>query len=136
MIKLPAKISWVIRLSGIQSGFLTNEKITVKHKDKIVTDNSKLAHLLNNHYINIAGSTLGILPENIGNPECKLDDHLTVTKIIKHYKNHPSNERLNKICNKKENFDIPIATTEEISKIIKELDAKKATGLEKFHQKL
>ena len=26
-------------------GFLTNENITIKHKDKIVTDNSKLAHL-------------------------------------------------------------------------------------------
>ena len=34
-------------------GFLTNENITVKHKDKIVSDNSKLAHLFNNYYINI-----------------------------------------------------------------------------------
>ena len=61
-------------------------------------------------------------PENIGNPECKADDHLTVEKIIKHYKNHPSIEAINKICNKKENFDIPTTTTEEISKIIKKLD--------------
>ena len=29
-------------------GFLTNENVTTKHKDKIVTDNSKLAHLFNN----------------------------------------------------------------------------------------
>ena len=33
-------------------GFLTNENMTIKHKDKIVTDNSKLAHLFNNRYIN------------------------------------------------------------------------------------
>ena len=41
-------------------GFLTNENITVKHKDKIVTDNSKLAHLFNNYYINIVENTSGM----------------------------------------------------------------------------
>ena len=66
-------------------GFLTNENITIKHKDKIVTDNSKLAHLVNNHYINI---------------------------------------------------DIPTAYIEEINKIIKELDPKKATGLDKIPPKI
>ena len=59
-------------------GFLTNENITVKHKDKIVTDNSKLAHLFNNYYINIVENTSGLPPKSIGNPECKSDDHLTV----------------------------------------------------------
>ena len=58
--------------------FLTNENITVKHKDKIVTDNSKLAHLFNNYYINIVENTSGLPPKSIGNPECKSDDHLTV----------------------------------------------------------
>ena len=74
--------------------------------------------------------------ENNGNPECKSDDHLTVEKIIKHYKNHPSIETINKICNKKENFDIPTTTTEEINKIIKELDPKKAIGLNKIPPKI
>ena len=98
-------------------GFLTNENITIKHKDKIVTDNSKLVHLFNNHYINIVERTSGMTPENTGNPKCKSDDHLTVAKILKHYKNHPSIETMNKICTKKENFDITTATTEEINKI-------------------
>ena len=51
-------------------------------------------------------------------------------------KNHPSIETINKICTKKENFDIPTATTEEINKIIKELDPKKATGLDKIPPKI
>ena len=38
-------------------GFLTNENITIKHKNKIVTNNSKLAHLFHNHYINIVETT-------------------------------------------------------------------------------
>ena len=117
-------------------GFLTNENITTNHKDKIVTDYSKLAHLFNYHYINIVGNTSGMFPENIGNPECKSDDYLTVAKIIKHYKNHPIIETINNIYTKKENFDIPIATTEEINKIIKELDPEKATGLDKIPPKI
>ena len=75
-------------------------------------------------------------PENIGNPKCKSDDHLTVAKIIKHYKNHPSIEIINKICTKKENFDVPTATAKEINNIIKELSLKKQQVLIRFHQKL
>ena len=59
-------------------GFLTNENIFIKHKDKIVTDNSKLAYLFNNHYINIVENISGITPENIRKPEFKSDDLLTV----------------------------------------------------------
>ena len=51
-------------------------------------------------------------------------------------KNHPSIETINKICTKKENFRIPRATTEEINKTIKELDPKKATGLDKISPKI
>ena len=75
-------------------------------------------------------------PENIGNPEWKSNDHLTVVKIIKHCKNRPSIETINKICTRKENFDIPTATTEEINKIIKELDSKNATGFDKISPKI
>ena len=74
--------------------------------------------------------------KNIGNPERRSDDHLTVEKAIKHCKNHPSIETINKICNKKESFDIPSTTTEEINKIIKELDSKKATGLDMIPPKI
>ena len=55
-------------------GFLTYKNITVNHKDKIVTLNSKLSHLFNDHYINIVENTSGMPPENIGNPDCKSDD--------------------------------------------------------------
>ena len=117
-------------------GFLTNKNISIKHKDKIVADNSKLAPLFNNHYINIVKSTSEMPPENIENPECKSYDHLIIAKVVTHYKYHPSIETINKICTKKENFDIPTATTEETNKIIKELDPKQATGLDKIPPKI
>ena len=58
-----------------------------------------------------------------------------MAKIIKHYKNHLSIERINKICTKKENFDISTAIGEKINNI-KELDPKKATGLDKIPPKV
>ena len=45
-------------------------------------------------------------------------------------------ETINKIFTKKENFDVSTATTEKINKIIKELDPKKATGLDKIPPKI
>ena len=75
-------------------------------------------------------------PENIGNPKCKSGDHLTVEKILKHYKIDPSIETINKICTKKDDFDISSAATEEISKIIKELDPTKPTDFDKIPPKI
>ena len=99
------KVFWnTVKLFLTNKGFLTNENINIKHKDKIATKNSKLAHLVNNHYINIVESISGMPPENIGNPQYKSNDHLTVGKIIKHYKNHPCIETINKICTKKREF--------------------------------
>ena len=68
--------------------------------------------------------------------ECQSEDDLTVSKIIEYYKNHPSVVKISEFYSKKENFDIPIATTEEINKIIKELDPKKATGIDKIPPKI
>ena len=71
---------------------------------------------------------------NNGNPKCKSDHYLTNSKIIKHYKSHPNIETINKICTKKENFDIPTATTEEINKIIKKLDLKNCKNVCKCYK--
>ena len=64
------KAFWnTVKLFLTNRGFLTSENIAIKHKDKIVTDNSKLAHLFNNHYINMVESTSRMPSENIGNTE-------------------------------------------------------------------
>ena len=52
-------------------GFLANENIVIKHKNKLIADDSKLAHLFNNQHINIVESNLGAPPESDGNPDCK-----------------------------------------------------------------
>ena len=43
-------------------GFLTNDNISIKVRDDLVTDKPKLANLFNLHYINIVENTSGVPP--------------------------------------------------------------------------
>ena len=114
-------------------GFLTNETIAIENKGKIVTDKSKLVNLFNSHYINIVEKTSGFPPEIEGNPENKTNDIATVQSIIQKYQKHPSILNIRSKNTVKNIFDIPAATSEQINKIIKKLNAKKATEHDKIH---
>ena len=59
-------------------GFFTNENITIKDKEKIVTDNSELTEIFNTHYINIVEKSSCIAPSAIGNPNDSSEDSKTV----------------------------------------------------------
>ena len=117
-------------------GFLTNENIGLEHKGEIISDDIKLAEIFNNHYINIVEKSSSVPPENIGNPDNQDEAHMTVRKIIDHCKNHPSILSINNVNPIRQNFDIPPATTEQINKIIKELNPRKATGPDKIPSKI
>ena len=57
----------------------------------------------------------------------------TVKSIIKKYENHSSIININNKVGKSENrYDIPLATAEQINKIIKKLNPNKATGPDKI----
>ena len=43
-------------------GFLTNDNISIKGNDDLVTNKTKLANLFNLHYINIVENTSGVTP--------------------------------------------------------------------------
>ena len=43
-------------------GFLTNDNISIKVNDDLVTEKTKLANLFNLHYINIVENTSGVTP--------------------------------------------------------------------------
>ena len=109
-------------------GFLTNETIAIENKGKIATDKFKLVNLFNSHYINIVKKTSGCPPEIECNPEKKTNYIATVQSIIRKYQTHPSILNIKSKNTVKNTFDIPAATSEQINKIIKELNAKKATG--------
>ena len=53
---------------------------------------------------------------------------IVLHKIIKHYENHPSICKIKNNQNKNKTFEFPEAKVEDIKKIIKSLNLKKATG--------
>ena len=56
------------------------------------------------------------------------NDEETVNKILKHYENHSSVSKIKRNQNETLNFDFPTTEVEDINKIIKSLNPRKATG--------
>ena len=103
------------------------ESLLQKTKRKLQLQ-SKLANLFNSHYVNIVGKTSGCPQEIEGNPESKTNDMATVQSLIQKYQTHPNILNIRSSNTVKNTFDIPATTSEQINKIIKELNAKKATA--------
>ena len=117
--------------------FLTNDNITLENEGEIIKDKETLANLFNSYYINIVENTSGIKPETLGNPENVDEDQSTVTSIIEKFQNHPSILDIqNKNDSIRDRFEIPKATIEQVNKIIKDLNPKKATGPDKIPPKI
>ena len=103
----------------------------------MVTDKTKLANLFNLHYINIKENTSIVEPDIQGNPSNPNGDNSTVKNIIRQYENHNSIINIkNHINSPSTRFDIPTAKTEDINKIIKNINPKKATGPDKIPPKI
>ena len=105
--------------------------ISIKTND-CIKDKSVPVEMFNNRYINIVEKTSGTAPESLGDssfsslPE---SDEETVNKSLKHYENHPSVSKIK--CNQIEtplNFDFPTVIVEDINKITKSSNKRKATG--------
>ena len=77
--------------------------------------------------------TSGKAPEVEGNSNNKTLDLSTIKFLIKKYENHNINNNVGKSENR---YDIPLATAEQINKIIKKLNPNKATGPDKIPPKI
>ena len=117
--------------------FLTNDNISIKVNDELVKSKTKLANLFNLHYINIVESTSGVPTVIQGNPTNPNDEDNTTVRNIKQYENHSSIINIkNHIDSPATRFDIPTAKIEDINKIIKNINPKKATGPDKIPPKI
>ena len=119
-----------------KKGFLTNETIAIEKKGKIVTDKSKLFNLFNSLSANIVEKTSGSPLEIEGNPGNKTNNIATAQSIIRKSQTQPSILNIKSKNTIKNTFDIPAATLEQINQVIKELNAKKATGPDKIPPKI
>ena len=86
---------------------------------------SELAKTFNSHYINIVKSTTGKHPTKLGTLASRISGKEIVATIIDKFKNHPS---IKNEFRPTAELNFKAATVDQINKIIRSLDAKKATG--------
>ena len=97
-------------------------KITIVEKDAIITDEKKIATLMNNYFINIT-KNLDLKPLTIFNTSDidkitkHFDDHISVCKIKEAY-----NESLQEY-----NFSFKMVSMDEVQKIVLKLNSKKSS---------
>ena len=81
-------------------------------------------------------NTTGKTPTNLWDSSNKQNDTDIVKKTISEFKNHPNAVKIKETYKHFGNFDLPKASPKGISKIIKSLNSKEATGPNKIPFKL
>ena len=101
-------------------GLLTSNSISLTQENETITDRKTILHSFNSHYVILWKKTSGKAPDTEGNPNNKTLDMSTVKSMIKKYENRSSIININNKVSKSENrYDVPLATTEQINKVIK-----------------
>ena len=106
--------------------------IILKEGECLISDDVKVSEILNNQYINIVEISTGSAPSSQGSIDLASKEAMKsyIDKVVTHYEKHPS------IITIKEHiqnlnippFKIPLAQTEDIDILLKQIDVKKAAG--------
>ena len=96
---------------------LETNNIILKGKDELITDSSTLANLFNNYFINITNTL------KLKKPPSKFQ---SLSKLLTHYKDHLSIQKIKETFKIKEKFEFNEVSSEEVKKVIKPLNKKKA----------
>ena len=111
--------------------------IILEENGKLISKEEELVEIFNDHYINIVKTTTGSPPLSLGNPADPRCDAATVRDIIDKFTSHPCVMKIREHFEDSEfSFSLPLATRDEINKIIKSIDISKATGPDNIPPKL
>ena len=117
-------------------GFLHNDKISIDINDNIVEDKQKLTKDFNSYYLNIAKTTSGKPPMKLENNLDYINDSLITKRNIEKYKSHPSIKAIQDTFPVKKEFKIEEAKVEQINKVLRNINSRKATGPDKIPPKI
>ena len=117
-------------------GFIHNNDTTIEINNKIIEDKSELVKTFNLHYINIVKSRTGKHPTKLGTLANRISEKEVVVTIIDKFKYHPNIISIENEFRPTADVNIKAATVDQINKIIRILDAKKATGPDKIPVKV
>ena len=116
---------------------LDNSDIMARGNNEMITDDKRLANLLNEHYINIVERSSDLKPEKIVRHKEDFGKRI-VSNNIKKYENH-SSINMSVKSHLSSNNTLASArrvTSDEVNLILKSLNTKKASGTDKIPTKL
>ena len=118
-------------------GMIANKDITLIDGKNVFTDEYEISQIFNKHYINIVEKICGNKPNKIGTTLGYLNDSDVIDRIIKSYQNHLSLLKIkNKFGSDLNSFDFQQIKAHEVKKLLKEIDIKKAVGVDTIPPKL
>ena len=127
----------VIKPFLTNKGCIEGNDITLIENDKAITNDKELAEIFNNHYINIVEKTCNVKPNTLSNENMESPD-TAIDAIIDNYKNHPSivniKEHINSI--NLSPLNMTLLSPFEVEKLLRTINVKKATGIDKIPPKL
>ena len=117
-------------------GFLQNGNISIDINGNIVEDEQKLTKEFDSCYLNIAKTRSGKAPMKLENNLDYINDSLITKRIIEKYKNHPSIKAIQDTFLVKKEFKIKEAKVEQVNKILRNINPRKATGPDEIPPKI
>ena len=109
-------------------------------KDKIVAEEKELVRIFNDYYINIVERSCGTKPTNVANEQEIKDNKKAVAVICKSFANHESIKvkKENNIAKNltERNGHLPKVSACDVEQLLRSIDGKKSTGIDKIPPKL
>ena len=111
----------------------------LNNNGKVIVEESDFVETFNDHKMNIVEKYLGRKPCNFVSDTSSLENDVVINEIVQQYSSHPSILKIRKNFDNSqtvEQFQFNSATTFEILKLLRNIDDKKATGIDKISPKL
>ena len=103
---------------------------------KIITNATELVEVFNNHCINIVEKSFGIKWRHVTCDNNIENKRIAIQVIKKYFENHPSIKQIQENFQHQHIPSIPYTTTEEVKKLLKEVNAKRNSGFDKIPPKM
>ena len=101
---------------------------------KIITNDTELVEVFNNHYINIVEKPSGKKSRHVARDNDIENKRIATQVIKKYFENHPSIKQIQEHFQHQHIPSTPYTTTEEVKKLLQEVMPKKPQVLTKFLQ--
>ena len=102
------------------------QKISQPVLKKIIANETELVEVFNNDYINIVEKPSGKKSRHVARDNNIENKKIAIQVIKKYFENHPSIKQIQENFQHQHTPSVPYTTTDEVKKLLKEVNAKKA----------